>query len=455
MNKLTLKEIACAVGGSLTDGADECAKICAVTTDSRKIEEGCLFIPIKGERFDGHDFIASAFEKGAACCLSEKKDIKGKCIIYVEDTKKALRDLAEYYLSTLNIKVVGITGSVGKTTTKDMIASVLAQKYSVLKTDGNFNNEIGLPLTVFRLDSSYDVAVLEMGMSAFGEISRLTKIAKPDVAVITNVGVSHIENLGSREGILKAKCEIFEGLKKGGTAVLNLDNDMISTLKGKTEFNTLWFSAEGKGDFYAENIEDKGLEGIKCHIAYNDEKISVSIPVPGRHMVSNALAAAAVGKTLGLNAEEIKKGIEGFVPTGMRMSIEKTDYGYTVINDVYNANPVSMKAAIDVLKKSEGVRVAIMGDMFELGSYSQKLHEETGVYAAKSGIEKLVFIGEASKYSFMAALCEGCGAVYYKTVDEFLADDLKALFAKGETILVKASRGMHFERIVEKLHEVK
>ena len=454
MNKLTLEEICSAVEGKLSDETKKTLTIDNITTDSRKIEEGCLFIPLKGEKFDGHDFIVSAFEKGALCCLSEEENIDGSCIIYVEDTKKALRDLAQYYLSTLNIKVVGITGSVGKTTTKDMIASVLLQKYNVLKTDGNFNNEIGLPLTVFRLDSSYDVAVLEMGMSHFGEISRLTKIAQPDVAVITNVGVSHIENLGSREGILKAKCEIFEGLKKGGTAVLNLDNDMISTIKGKTDFNTLWFGVENKGDFYAENIKAMGLDGIKCDIVHNNEKLTVSISVPGNHMVLNALSAAAVGFALGLNGEEIKKGIEGFVPTGMRMSVEKTGY-YTIINDVYNANPVSMKAAIDVLKKAEGVRVAIMGDMFELGSYSKQLHEEVGVYAAKSGIEKLVFIGEASKDGFMAALCEGCGAVHYNSVDEFLKDDLKGLFAKGETILVKASRGMHFERIVEKLHEVK
>jgi len=452
MNKLTLGEICAAVGGKTA--ADENIIIRSITTDSRKIEEGCLFIALSGERFDGHDFIPSAFEKGAVCCLSEKDGFEGS-VIFVEDTKKALRDLAEYYLSTLDIKVVGITGSVGKTTTKDMIASVLAQKYNVLKTDGNFNNEIGLPLTVFRLDSSHEVAVLEMGMSEFGEISNLTKIAKPDVAVITNVGVSHIENLGSREGILKAKCEIFEGLKNGGTAVLNLDNDMISTIKDKTVFNTIWFGVENKGDFYAEDIKDKGLEGIDCRIVSEKESFEVSISVPGNHMVLNALSAAAVGKTLGLTAGEIKKGIECFVPTGMRMSVEKTENGYTIINDVYNANPVSMKAAIDVLKKAKGVRTAIMGDMFELGTFAKELHEETGVYAAKSGVEKLIFIGEASKHGFMAALSEGCSAVYYKTVDDFLNDDIKAFFAEDETILVKASRGMHFERIVEKLHEVK
>ncbi|MBR5468293.1 MAG: UDP-N-acetylmuramoyl-tripeptide--D-alanyl-D-alanine ligase [Firmicutes bacterium] len=452
MNKLTLGEICAAVGGKTT--ADENIIINSITTDSRKIEEGCLFIALSGERFDGHDFIPSSFEKGAVCCLSEKEGFEGN-VIFVEDTKKALRDLAEYYLSILDIKVVGITGSVGKTTTKDMIASVLAQKYNVLKTDGNFNNEIGLPLTVFRLDSSHEVAVLEMGMSEFGEISNLTKIAKPDVAVITNVGVSHIENLGSREGILKAKCEIFEGLKNGGTAVLNLDNDMISTLKDKTDFNAVWFGVENKGDFYAEDIRDKGLEGIDCKIVSAEERFDVSISVPGNHMVLNALSAAAVGKTLGLTSEEIKAGIECFVPTGMRMSVEKSENGYTIINDVYNANPVSMKAAIDVLKKAEGRRTAIMGDMFELGTFSKSLHEETGKYASESGVEKLIFIGEASKYGFDAAVSEGSSAVYYKTVDEFLNDDIKSFFAKDETILVKASRGMHFERIVERLHEVK
>lgn len=454
MNSLNLSEIAKAVGGTLKEGTDGSKKINSVTTDTRKVTEGSLFIPLKGERFDGHDFMEKAFESGSICSLSEGKDVEGKDIIFVDDTRKALRDLAQYYISTLNIKVVGITGSVGKTTTKDMIASVLSQKYNTLKTEGNFNNEIGLPLTVFRLDDSYEAAVLEMGMSSFGEIENLTKIAKPDVAVITNVGVSHIENLGSREGILKAKCEIFSGLKKGGKAILNLDNDMLSTVKENGNFDILWFGVENKGDFYAENIEDLGLEGTKCTLCSKEGKIDVFIHVPGSHMVLNALSAMAVGVSLGLSMEEIKKGIESFIPTGMRMSVEKAGKAITIINDVYNANPVSMKAAIDVLKKAEGKKTAIMGDMFELGSFSKELHEETAEYAAKSGLDRIILIGEFSKFGYekISKICSN--TAYYKTVDEFTNENFSEMFS-DETVLVKASRGMHFEKIVEKLHEVK
>lgn len=455
MKPINIGEVCTAVGGNILGGSKE-GVITSITTDSRKIEKGCLFIPLEGERFDGHDFINQAFEKGAVCCLSHKDIETNGTIIKVKDTRKALLDLASYYRGLFDIKVCAITGSVGKTTTKDMIYSVLSQKYNTLKTQGNFNNDIGLPLTIFNLEESHEVAVFEMGMNNFGELSRLTAVGRPDVAVITNVGVSHIENLGSREGILKAKCEIFEGLKKDGTAVLNADNDMLSTLKGKEKFNTIWFGIEDKSGFYAENIEENGIEGVKCTIHAGEDVFDVNISMPGGHMVLNALAATAVGKTFGLNKDEIKKGIESFSPTGMRMEISKIPFGLTLINDAYNANPVSTKAAIDVLAKTTGVKTAVLGDMFELGEYGPSLHYEVGEYAAQKGIDNIVCIGGISENMFKgASKNKKDGVYYYKSLDDFFENGIKNILIKDSTVLIKASHSMQFEKIAEKLQGVK
>lgn len=455
MKPITLEAIAKAVNGKISDEKYNNIIIENITTDTRKIAEGDLFIPLKGENFDGHNFIQQAFESGALCCLSTENIETYKPCIYVSDTRVALRDLAEYYISLFNIHVVGITGSVGKTTTKDMIASVLMQKYNVLKTEGNFNNEIGLPLTVFRITDDTEVVVLEMGMNSFGEIHNLSKIAKPDIAVITNVGVSHIENLGSREGILKAKCEIFDYIKNNGTAILNIDNDMLKTLEGKTSFKTLWYGIENKKDIYADNIVKNGVESISCDIHMNNEMFNVCIPVPGEHMVLNAMAAALVGKTLDLSISEIKRGIEEFVPTKMRMAVFKTKNGTTLINDAYNANPVSMKASIDVLSGVEGEKIAILGDMFELGDFAEKMHYDTGIYAAQKNIDKIICIGNISKSMYEGAVSLGGNAFYFETQEDFFENGFEKLINKGATVLVKASRGMHFEKTAEKIQEVK
>lgn len=455
MKPITLEAIAKAVNGKISDEKYNNIIIENITTDTRKIAEGDLFIPLKGENFDGHNFIQQAFESGALCCLSAENIETYKPCIYVSDTRVALKDLAEYYISLFNIPVVGITGSVGKTTTKDMIASVLMQKYNVLKTEGNFNNEIGLPLTVFRITDDTELVVLEMGMNSFGEIHNLSKIAKPDIAVITNVGVSHIENLGSREGILKAKCEIFDYIKNNGTAILNIDNDMLKTLEGKTSFKTLWYGIENKKDIYADNIVKNGVESISCDIHMNNEMFNVCIPVPGEHMVLNAMAAALVGKTLDLSISEIKRGIEEFVPTKMRMAVFKTKNGTTLINDAYNANPVSMKASIDVLSGVEGEKIAILGDMFELGDFAEKMHYDTGVYAAQKNIDKIICIGNISKSMYEGAVSLGGNAFYFETQEDFFENGFEKLINKGATVLVKASRGMHFEKTAEKIQEVK
>ena len=456
MKSISLKEICKAVGGRFQSGADENFKIENITTDTREVGANSLFIPLRGERFDGHDFILQAFEKGAACSLSEKEVSTEKPVILVENSLKALRDLAAYYLSLFNIKVVAITGSVGKTTTKDMVASVLEEKYKVLKTQGNFNNEIGLPKTVFNITDEHEVAVLEMGMNNFGEIHNLSEIAKPDIAVITNVGVAHIENLGSREGVLKAKCEIFDFMKENGVAVLNRDNDLLRTIDGKYRFKILWFGNGHVGDFYASNIVSKGLDGISCTIYCPNGEFDAEISVPGEHMVYNALTAAAVGYELGLDTFRIKRGIENFIPTARRMAISTTEYGITIINDAYNANPVSMNAAIDVLAKSTGRKVAVLGEMLELGKYSSEFHKEVGDYAAQKGIDLVICIGETfAKATYMGASVMGADTLYFKTQEEMFDKGLKGIFKKGDTVLVKASMRMHLEKTVEKLQEVK
>ena len=454
MMPLKLEDILQAVNGKIADNIDlsSLPPITGIATDTRELKQGQLFVPIKGERFDGHDFLPQAFEKGAICCLSEAGYSSAeKCVIYVENTRKALGDLAKYYLSLFSIPVVAITGSVGKTTTKDMIASVLEQKYQVLKTQGNFNNDIGLPKTIFQLENHHQVLVLEMGMNHFGEIQYLSQIARPDIAVITNVGVSHIENLGSREGILQAKCEIFDGLKKNGIILLNKDNDMLRTVQHKTHC-VFWYGVSSDSDITAKDINPLGIEGIGCTICMKDTQLPVIIPVPGEHMVLNALAAAGVGSYLGVEPMDIKKGIESFRPTGMRMSVFKTDAGTTIINDAYNANPVSMKAALDVLANCEGRKVAVLGDMFELGPYAGDMHFEVGQYAKEKGIDVIICVGTLAKHILEGAA--GGNVFYYETQENFLTEGIQQVH-EGDTVLIKASRGMHFEKTAEKIQEVK
>lgn len=444
--ELTLKEIATACGGSLLCG-DESTVIHNISTDTRTISTGMLFIPLKGESFDGHKFIDTAVQKGAGAILTELDGEYAVPVVKVDDTRLAMGKIAAYYLAKLNIPTVAVTGSVGKTTTKDMLASVLSQHFNVYKTQGNLNNDIGVPLTIFSLLPEHTAAVIEMGMNHFNEISYLANIVKPDIAVITNVGVSHIENLGSREGILKAKCEIFEGLKEGGTAIVNGDNDMLATLRDKVD-NLVFFGTNPSFELYADNIKERGIDGIDCTIHSGGTAFDVSIHTPGRHMVSNALAAAGAGFALGMSADEIKCGIESFEPTKMRMDIIRTGK-LTIINDVYNSNPVSAKAAVDVLAAAQGKRCAILGDMFELGDYAADLHCDLGRYTAEKGIDEIICIGEISKnmYNGAKSIRED-GVHYFAAVEDFFKS---SVITEGMTVLVKASRGMHFEKITDRL----
>ena len=427
-----------------------------VTTDSREVRPGCIFVAFPGEKFDGHDFAAKALENGAVYVVVNHpvEGVPAEKAILCPDSYHAMMVMGANYRSQYHPKMVGVTGSVGKTTTKDMVAAVLGEKYRVLKTDGNFNNNIGLPLTVLRLNRSHQVAVLEMGMNHFGELDRIAKAVRPNIGVISNVGVAHIEFLGSREGILKAKCEMLAHLEKDGVAILNADNDMLQTLEGKLPQKVRWFGVEHKKDFYADEIAQVGLEKTACTIHTPIGSVRVNIPIPGVHMVLNALSAAAVGVELGLTPEQVKAGIEGFRATKNRMSIETTKDGITILNDVYNSNPVSCKASLDILANAKGRRIAVLGFMGELGDYAEEGHREVGIHAAEKGIDVLYCIGLCCDYMADAAKKAGMKEVYYlETQEEFWEKGLPTLKA-GDTILLKASRSREFEKTVAKLQGV-
>ena len=453
MKNMTLGNIADACGGIYhgTEAAKE-KTIAEITTDSRKAVKDSLFVAIKGERVDAHKFIPAVFEQGALCVISEQElEAPAGAYIQVDSSLQAIKDIAEFYRKQLDIKVVGITGSVGKTSTKEMIASVLSEKYRVLKTLGNFNNELGLPLTVFRLREEDEIAVLEMGISHFGEMHRLSKIARPDICVITNIGQCHLEFLGDRDGILKAKTEIFDYLAPAGTIVLNGDDDKLATLREVKGIQPVFFGIDSDRMISATQIHSLGLKGIACRICTGQGDFDVTIPIPGYHMVYNALAGTAVGLALGMTTEEIKRGIEKLESLSGRFHIIETD-NYTVVDDCYNANPVSMKASLKVLGDALGRKVAILGDMGELGENEQQLHEEVGVAAGQQGIQLLICVGALSEGMARAAKETNpqMEVIHKQTLEEAI-DSLQQCLKQGDTILVKASHFMHFEKIVEVL----
>lgn len=458
MKKLSIMQIAEAVGAKiLTDGGDLSRTICHVTQDSREAGENSLFVPLRGENTDGHRFLADCMEKGVPVCFTaqEMQPKHGCTLLLVENTGEALLQLAKYYRHLFDIPFVGVTGSVGKTTTKDMVASVLSQKYNVLWTQGNYNNDIGVPLTLFRLEDTHEVAVIEMGMNHFDEIHRLVDVVRPDIGLISNVGVAHIEFLGSREGILKAKCELFDFMDENGVAILNADNDMLLTTEGKLKPQVRWFGVENHKGLYADNIVSAGLIQTKCTIHTPIGETDVTIPMPGAHMVSNALSAAAVGLELGLTLQQIHDGIEQCVPTKNRMTLMQLETGITLLNDVYNSNPVSAKAGLDILSQAEGRKVAILGFMGELGDYAPQMHEDVGAYAGEKQIDLLICIGKYADCMVEGAKHNGLQNVFcYDTQEAFWEDGL-SMIQKGDTVLLKASHSMRFENTVEKLQGVK
>lgn len=458
MQPISCREILEATGGSLISGKLD-TLFANITTDSRRAGKGDLFIPIIGQRFDGHEFIGNALESGAEGVLTTKEiqAIEEKAVIKVDDTLRALQDIASWYRSKFDIPFVAVTGSVGKTSTKDMIAHVMSQKFNTLKTAGNFNNEIGLPLTILNLNESHQAAVLEMGMSGFNEISRLSAVTKPDVAVITNIGMAHIEKLGSRQNILKAKMEIFEGLNKNGLVVLNGDDNLLNGLKGLLEFKTLFYGMGEGLDYQAYNIQTSGENGSCFNIIVGDKEYKVDVPVPGIHNVYNVLAAIAVGSYFGIPMEKIVDAVREFQPSGMRLDI-LTYNGIKIINDTYNASPQSMEAAILVLKDMKASRrIAVLGDMLEMGEWAHDAHLDVGKFAAENETDYLFTVGENGRYIAEGAIQSGMPREkVFSYEDTGLAVVfLKELLKSGDAVLVKGSRGMKMESIVQALTDGK
>ncbi len=455
---MTLKQIAEACNG---DFCGENAQLLAadIVTDSRKITQGSVFVALKGEKFDGHNFVKQSYEMGAVCCVvnSDFENTEGLCIISVEDTYAALRDIAAYYRRCFSLPTVAVTGSVGKTSTKDMIAEVLNQNYKVLKTEGNFNNEIGLPLTAFRLSREDEIAVFEMGMSAFGEISRLSKIASPETAVLTNIGFSHIEHLGSQENILKAKLEILDGISPGGTVILNADDEFLNSAAQNIPFETLTYGIENKNaDMVAYNIQ-KSSEGTKFDVKVEAEEWHLTVNVPGLHHVYNALSAILVGLLYNMPMEKIAEGIAAFKPCGMRQNaIELEDK--IIIKDCYNASPTSMKSGLEVLsvaKPKNGEmhcrRVAVLGDMLELGDFAEEAHREVGKLCCEYNLDCLIAVGANAKFVAMGAIDGGFNSselyVFYDNTTAI--EHINEILKPNDVILFKGSRGMRLEEIAD------
>ena len=456
MEALTLAQLLEAVGGTLIGGeADLNQTVSEVCTDSRSVPRGCLFLPLEGERFDGHSFINSALEQGAAGCITAREResyLPGKFYIKVRSTQRALRDLARYYKEMFPIPYVAVTGSVGKTTTKDMVAAVLGEKYNVLKTEGNLNNDIGVPMTLLRLKPEHQIAVLELGMNHAGEIDYLSAIVEPDMILMTNIGDSHIEHFGSREKILEAKSEIFHHAKPGAPAVINGDDPLLNTLPGKLDHPFIRVGSAQGLDYRAVDLSSDGRSRITCKVETPDGQFPVEIPALGDHMIYPTLMAAAVGKQFGLTDQEIADGVLHFAPTKMRMNILHRGEGITILNDTYNANPQSMRAAVEVLSNAKGeYKVAVLGDMFELGPLAPALHAGIGEYLAKAGIHCLVAVGELSQHIYDAAKAAGVPVCWHCADKAEAKPVLDSVVRPHATILVKASRGMALEELVEYL----
>ena len=455
MEILTLENIASYCGGNIVNGDGFNAKITGAAIDSRKVEKGFIFFAYKGEKSDGHDYIAKAFELGAAIVVCERvpEGVTGTCIV-VPDTIRALKDIARSYREQLGIKVVGVTGSVGKTTTKEFIASVLSQKYNVFRTDKNQNNLIGLPLSILNISENNEVAVLEMGISEFGEMRELSSMAKPDICVITNISACHLESLGSLDGVFKAKTEIFEHMNPEGSVVVCGDDERLKNINDVNGKKPVTYGLDENNDVHAIKVLNRGLWGSECTIDNGEGLFTASVPLPGKHMVINALCASAVGRLLEVSPEQIGFGISCVKALDGRNNIMQKN-GITIIDDCYNASPESMKQSLELLTEAVTPTVAILGDMFEQGENEDKSHEEVGEFAVEKNIGTIVCVGTRSKKMYdkammQASLKENIEVLYFATVDEAIAA-LGDFIKKDDTVLLKASNGMNFKRILEAL----
>ena len=454
MEKLTMSEIVQATGGELINGNGDDILL-DISTDSRAVGENMLFVALIGDNFDGHDFAEGAIAHGAVGAVVSKDIPLSGAKILVEDTQKALGDIAKFYREKFNIPFIGITGSVGKTTTKDMIACVLESKFNVLKTKGNFNNQIGLPLTLLRISNNHEIAVTEMGMSGFGEIDALASMVCPETCVFTNIGMSHIEKLGSRENILKAKLEMLKRAKSGGNVVYCGDDDMLWGARNLfTGFNDLSYGISNPDcDVIAKDIV-YGAEGTEFTVCHKANEFRVHIPVLGEHNVKNALAAYLVGLCYGVSVEEYKNSVSCFTPGNMRQNILHVN-GIVVINDCYNASPSSVQAGLKILSQIDKNRrkIAVLGDMLEMGEWAEEAHTLVGKYVVENNVEMLVTVGKNSLKIADGAVEAGLPR---ENVHSFASNDevvefLDTIVKKGDIVLVKGSRGMKLETVVEHL----
>lgn len=449
MKAFTLQEAAAALGLPQMQAQATLADVC---TDTRKIQPGSLFVCLRGERFDGHSFASQAAQLGAAALLVDHPVDADVPQLVVTDTGKALLQLAGWYRRRFQLPVVGLTGSVGKTTTKEFIALVLGAKYNTLKTQGNLNNEIGVPQMLFRLEDSHTAAVIEMGMNHFGEISRLTRAVAPTVGLITNIGVSHIENLGSRAGILQAKLEILEGMAPDAPLIVNIDNDMLRTVKLGDRPLLTFAIDDQRADFTATDIAEQGST-TTFMVHHSTFTRPVTIPTVGIHNVYNALAAMAVGYVTGVDPAAAASALANYVPAGMRQNLVQVG-GVQVIEDCYNASPDSMRAALQTLGKLPvHRRYAVLGAMLELGDYAKEAHTQVGKMAAENGIDGVLAYGADAAYIVEAAKQAGLENARLFDTKEALAQSLAQQVQPGDGVLFKGSRGMHLEDVMHTVYE--
>ncbi|MCL2202071.1 MAG: UDP-N-acetylmuramoyl-tripeptide--D-alanyl-D-alanine ligase [Oscillospiraceae bacterium] len=453
MKYLTPQIIAEVTGGTYVgEESSRNIQVQGAERDNRDVKPGNLFVCIRGARVDGHSFAGAAFEAGAACCLAEEAiaDAKGPYVI-VESTLLSIRRLAEYYRSLFDIPFVGLTGSVGKTTCKELVAATLGAKLKVLKTPGNLNNDIGVPLTLLAIDETHEAAVVEMGISDFGDMSILAQMVRPDIFVMTKIGYAHLDMLGDLNGVLKAKTEAFDYMKPGSLAVMNGDDDLLRTFD--TRRKTITFGLDEGNDFRTVNVRVEGTEAVLFDVLSDSGELSLSIPSYGSHLAQLASAAVAVGRVFGLTDEEIRRGLASYSPIDGRSNAADTG-NIMLIDDCYNANPTSVKAGLASLSALKGRRIALLGDMLDLGEGSDDLHREVGIFAAERGIDVLICCGEKAAFiyeSFKSACDEE--AVYFKSKPELVAA-LPELIQKGDTVLVKASLGMQFAELLPTLRKI-
>jgi UDP-N-acetylmuramoyl-tripeptide--D-alanyl-D-alanine ligase len=467
---ITLKDIWGGLGGTTETPPSYKTKIKDVVIDSRKATSGSLFVALKGENTDGHNFIANAIENGAVAVLcregwkadlqyptvdavpgKEPPELNGVICFRVKDTLFSLQEIAAHWRSKFDVTVVGVTGSVGKSSTKELAASVASQRFGTLKSEGNYNNEIGLPLTLLRLQPEHEVAVLEMGMYAIGEIKRLAEIARPTIGVVTNVGPVHLERLKTIERIAQAKSELVEALPEDGVAILNADDPLTREMAQKTKARVFFYGLTPSSDLWADGIESLGIEGTRFWLHYGDEKLHVHIPLLGRHSVHTALRAASVGLALGLDWEEIIRGLQD-QRARLRLLAVPGINGSTILDDTYNSSPDSALAALNLLAELDGRKIAVLGDMLELGSYEETGHRLVGRRAAEV-TDHLITVGPRASMIGEEARSQGMPAenIHIVSTNREAVDILKEILTEGDNVLVKGSRGMRMEEIVSQI----